>query len=147
MRNLNNLFNARGYYVVYGSDKEFKPQFVGSEVDERYRFRLMEYRPPAEENMVYNDGDRLRRWEPNPSFTDWFRHELSEFSHPLAENIVALVVAPRDTVEKSTENRRDTYSRIARNYQFDSNTHQDIRFVQQLPPWFGSRWWRSMKAR
>ena len=120
-RNLKNLFNARGYYLLYGSDNDFKPPFVKSEP--RYRFRLMEYRPPAEENRVYIDGDRNR--EPNPSFTEWFRHGLSDYSHPLAENIVALVLAPRDTVEKSAENRRETDSRIARDYQFDSNTHRD----------------------
>lgn len=131
LRNLSNLFNARGYYILYGSDELFKPQFIDSEP--RYRFRLMEYRPPAEENIIYIDGDRNREGE-NPSLTEWFRHDLKDYSHPLAENIIALVVAPRDTLEESSEDRHDTYSRIARNYEFDSNTNQDARFVQQLPP-------------
>jgi prepilin-type N-terminal cleavage/methylation domain-containing protein len=29
-RNLNNLFNGRGYFVSWGSDKRFKPSFVNS---------------------------------------------------------------------------------------------------------------------
>ncbi len=53
-RNLNNLFNGRGYFVAFGSDRNFKPSFVKS--PDRFRYRLMEFRPPAESNQVFADG-------------------------------------------------------------------------------------------
>ena len=37
--NLENLFNARGYYVQYGDDRKYKPSFIQAEP--KYRFRLM----------------------------------------------------------------------------------------------------------
>lgn len=133
-RNLNNLFNARGYYVLFGSDEDFTPRILANQIEEKYRFRLMEYRPPAEENQIYIDGDAERLRDKDPEYTEWFRYKMKEFSHPLAENILTLVIAPRDTLETTMEDRRDTYSRIARDYTFDSNTHPDARFIQQLPP-------------
>ncbi len=131
-RNLNNLFNARGYYLLFGDDRRFKPSIVQSEP--KYRFRLMEYRPPSEENFIYIDGDEERQADKPVKYTEWFRHDLDKFSIPLAENVVGLIISPRDTLEETGEARRDTYSRIARDYVFDSNEHTDPRFVQQVPP-------------
>jgi len=141
-RNLNNLFNGRGYFVAYGSDERFRPSFVDAE--DRYRFRLMEFRPPAEENQVFADGLDERERNERQEFTDWFKHTLSvgqgdfeEHLNPLAENIITLIVAPRDSIESVGEDRtKDTYSRIARNYEFDSNTEDpDLKkFSQQVPP-------------
>lgn len=132
-RNLNNLFVGRGYYLLFGSDERFKPSIV--DADDSYRFRIMEYRPPAEWNQIYIDGDEERRMERDPEYDKWFRYELEEFSNPLAENVVAFVISPRDTVEESTEVRRDTYSKIARDYNFDSNDHPDMkRYGHQVPP-------------
>lgn len=93
-RNLNNLFNARGYYVVYGDDSDFVPKLIRSGREPRLRYRLMEYRPPAEENQVYIDGDDERTKGAEPRYDKWYQHDLREFSHPLAENIIALVFLP-----------------------------------------------------
>lgn len=132
-RNLNNLFNARGYYLLFGSDERFKPSIIDSSPS--YRFRVMEYRPPAELNQIYIDGDQERVRDQDPIYTEWFRYEMPEYSNPLAENVIALVISPRDTLITSGESRRDTYSRIARDYNFDSNDHPDMeRFGQQVPP-------------
>lgn len=131
-RNLTNLFNARGYYLVFGSDERFKPSIF--EETPSFRYRLMEYRPPAELNQIYIDGDTERQSDREPDYSEWFKFDLAEYSNPLAENIVAFIVAPRDTLETSTEARRDTYSRIARDYTYDSNTHPNPVFAQQLPP-------------
>lgn len=131
-RNLNNLFVARGYYLMFGDDDRFKPSIIDSTPS--YRFRLMEYRPPAEFNQIYIDGDRERARDLPPSYDEWFKYDLEEYSTPLAENIVAFVISPRDTMETASDTRRDTYSRIARDYNFDSNTHTDPRYVQQIPP-------------
>lgn len=131
-RNLNNLFNARGYYLVFGSDERFKPRIV--QAAPKFRFRVMEYRPPSEENLIYVDGDEEREKGQQAQYTKWYKDRLDLFSNPLAENIIALVVSPRDTVETSGQDRRDTYSEIARDYLFDSNEHTNPLFVQQVPP-------------
>lgn len=131
-RNLSNLLNARGYFLVFGGDQRFKPSIVDAQPS--YRFRIMEYRAPAEENQVYIDGDEERSRGGDAEFSRWFKHELADYSHPLAENIVALVISPRDTLTGGGDDESQTYSRIARDYEFDSNTHPDPRFNNQLPP-------------
>jgi len=142
-RNLNNLFNARGYFLLYGDDRDYTPKILRNRLQPKERYRLMEYRPPAEENQIYIDGDQERLAFPEQpvKYTDWYRYKLNEFSHPLAENIVSLVIAPRDTLETVSDDRRQTYSRIAPDYTFNSNMQDDggggfynERYAQQLPP-------------
>lgn len=139
-RNLSNLYNGRGYFVAYGSDKKFRPSFVGSQ--EKYRYRLMEFRPPAESNQVFADGDEERQQNQRQDFTQWFKQSMtigegSFESHlnPLAENIVTLVISPRDTLP-SGSSRDEMFSSIAPNYSYDSNDDSAgfKVFSQQVPP-------------
>ncbi len=140
-RNLTNLFNGRGYFVAFGSDRRFKPSFVKS--PDRYRFRLMEFRPPAESNQVFADGQEERAKNQPQEFTEWFKQARSEGEgnfeahlNPLAENILTLVVSPRDSLEVGASSREETFSRIAPDYRFDSNDGTEGRdaFAQQVPP-------------
>lgn len=140
-RNLNNLFNGRGYFVAFGSDKRFKPSFVESE--DRFRYRLMEFRPPAESNQVFQDGQDERSKNQPQEFTQWFKQSLSvgegnfeSHLNPLAENILTVVVSPRDSLEVGTANRKETFSKIAPAYKFDSNDSSDEfeDYAQQVPP-------------
>ncbi|MFK5921180.1 MAG: Verru_Chthon cassette protein C [Verrucomicrobiota bacterium] len=134
-QNLGNLFNARGYYVEYGNDRMFKPAFVQAEP--KYRFRLMEYLPPAEENQIYVDGDKERLVSPNgvAVYDKWYRYKLDTYSHPLAENVIGLIASPREALTNPSQ-QNQTYSSIAPNYSYDSN-EQNANFalyVQQVPP-------------
>ncbi len=140
-RNLNNLFNGRGYFVAFGSDKAFKPSFV--EAADRYRFRLMEFRPPAESNQIFADGQEERAKNEPQAFTQWFKQGMSvgdgsfeTHLNPLAENILTIVVSPRDSLETGSGSREDTYSEIAPNFSYDSNdTAQSFEaYAQQIPP-------------
>lgn len=140
-RNLNNLFNGRGYFVAFGSDDKFKPSFVESA--DRYRFRLMEFRPPAEANQVFEDGAKERNADLPQDFSQWFRQaagvgegNFEDHLNPLAENIIALIVSPRDSLENASDSRGETYSKIAPNYGFDSNNQAEAfsSFAQQVPP-------------
>lgn len=141
-RNLNNLFNGRGYFVAFGSDKKFKPSFVDSA--DRFRFRLMEFRPPAEANQIFEDGRTEREAGEPQEFTSWYKQALSgvgvgDFeSHlnPIAENVLTLIVSPRESLEESATSRKDTFSRIAPAYSFDSNNSDEdfSAFSQQIPP-------------
>jgi uncharacterized protein (TIGR02599 family) len=140
-RNLNNLFNGRGYFVAFGSDRRFKPGFVQSA--DRFRYRLMEFRPPAESNQVFQDGQEERSKNQPQAFTQWFKQAMSvgagsfeEHLNPLAENILTIIVSPRDSLKAGTANRSETYSKIAPSYRFDSNDSSDdfTDYAQQVPP-------------
>lgn len=146
-RNLNNLFNGRGYFVSFGSDKLFKPSFVKS--PDRYRYRLMEFRPPAEANQVFQDGQDERAAGEPQVFDQWYKQALGvgdgnfeSHLNPLAENIIALIVSPRDSLEDPTSTRGETFSKIAPNYDYDSNyqatggpaADEFSAYSQQVPP-------------
>ena len=141
-RNLNNLFNGRGYFVAFGSDKEFRPKFVDNR--ERYRFRLMEFRPPAESNQVFADGQQELAKGQRQELTEWFKQGVAgvgegsfeDHLNPLAENIIAIVLTPRDSLEEGSASRESTYSEIAPNFSYDTNDDAVDRekFSQQLPP-------------
>jgi len=54
---LNRLLCGRGYFVFQSSDDAFRPAHISKK---RTRFRLWEYRPPAERNPIYTDT--ATRW-------------------------------------------------------------------------------------
>lgn len=140
-RNLNNLFNGRGYFAAFGGDQRYRPSFVKG--PPRYRFRVMEFRPPAESNQVFEDG-REERIEGQPQIFDgWYKQSLGVGSgdfeshlNPLADNIILLVISPRDSLESASGSRDKAYSEIAENYSFNSNDTADSfeSFSQQVPP-------------
>lgn len=119
---LSNLLNARGYFIEFGSDVEGRPDFLDGVVEPKYRYRLMEFRPPAEQNQVYADAqDDLgnQRGSPPPWFPpqspavvldDWYlpdsklyteKMAYHETVRPVAENVIALIVSPRRSDEES----------------------------------------------
>lgn len=115
---LSNLMNARGYYVVFNSDKPFRPCFV--EAPERKRYRLMEYLPPAEENRVYIDHAENMDDSGGEVFEDWWEHELEKYSRPLAENIITLVFMPRKAVAEIESGGGPDEAILSKNYKYDS---------------------------
>ena len=140
-RNLNNLFNGRGYFASFGSDRLYRPSFINS--PPRYRFRIMEFRPPAESNQVFEDGKEERINNSPQEFTEWYKQSLSigqgsfeSHLNPLADNIIALVISPRDALESAVGSRDATYSNIAPSYVFDSNSTDPSfeGYSQQVPP-------------
>ncbi|WP_265596230.1 Verru_Chthon cassette protein C [Verrucomicrobium sp. BvORR106] len=100
-----NMLCARGYFVQFGNDAAIRPPFV---TKDKFRYRLMEYSPSAERNMIYYN----RR--SGASTLDWFSDAGTELNksaeggavstgnsttrgltRPVAENILALIVAPK----------------------------------------------------
>lgn len=94
-RNFDTLLNSWGYYIEFGSDEKFLPPFMrGREgISERYRFRLMEFRPPTEKMLVY--GEELKKQPPGFDFYQWFKSLADDYSRPIAENVIALIISPR----------------------------------------------------
>lgn len=114
---LNRLLCGRGYFVMHGDDSAYRPTHV---TKSRSRFRLMEYRPPAERNQVYSvtPGQWFKDAEEqiiNASETE----SVSAFTRPVTENIIALVIAPRVPEAESKELGRAP-DWIAPSYAYDS---------------------------
>lgn len=145
-QNMVNLLCGRGYFVAWGDDASFRPQFLNTRnVPKRTRFRLMEFSPTAEKNPIYSDAYRLTYSEDGRTVQNskkWFRDATDssggtsaaiqqnttsqnedasnrEFTRPIAENILALVISPR--LAKVGRNETQTY-KIAPDYSFDSSS-------------------------
>ena len=145
-QNMVNLLCGRGYFVAWGDDSSFRPQFLNTRnVPKRTRFRLMEFSPTAEKNPIYSDAYRLSYSDDGLSVEnskDWFRNATDstggtsaaieqtttteaedasnrEFTRPIAENILALVISPR--LARVGRNEAETY-KIAPSYNFDSTS-------------------------
>jgi uncharacterized protein (TIGR02599 family) len=114
---LDRLLCSRGYFIIYGNDDAYRPAHV---TQTRTRFRLMEYRPPAERNEVYSVTPGL-----------WFKDAQKQvigadetavraaYTRPVTENIIALVVSPRVSDAEAKEMGRQS-DWMAPNYAYDS---------------------------
>jgi len=107
-RELNSLLNARGYYVQFGSDEKNRPPFIAANgLPPRYRYRLMEYRPPAEQGAPTGTGTPAAGNAIYTQPTDWFRQDLEKSSHAVAENILLLLLSPRVSEEAAKTGKVD----------------------------------------
>lgn len=101
---LTNLLNGRGYFVALVSDAAYRPAFLASVYEPKVRYRLMEFLPPTEQNQVYaaaNEADASggnvrdrSKWITIPLGAPGNASSL----RPLAENIVAFIVSPREAL-------------------------------------------------
>jgi len=101
---LSNLLNGRGYFIALMSDAPFRPSFLSARgVEAKVRYRLMEFLPPTEENQVYAAANEADANNSSADRSKWITVPLgvsgnAESLRPLAENIVAFVVSPREAV-------------------------------------------------
>lgn len=131
---LDRLLCARGYFVQFSSDQAFRPSIL-PQGDYRYRYRLMEYSPPAEQNQIFSlpapsDGTVPDGWHVDAGKAIDAGSETPTSTgntRPIADNIIALIISPRREfrattsdgfTQDSTEN--DTLD-IAPSYAFNSN--------------------------
>lgn len=136
---LPNLLNACGYYVEWGSDKDFRPGFL-SALPEKHRFRLVENIQASQKFVDY------------PTFTntnasddrDWITVGLKTDgkAHVLVDNIIALIIRPevpeQDAASLGLTGRDD----ITNSYLYDSRSTagqnrsnaRDAAQFAQLPP-------------
>lgn len=150
-----NLVQCLGFYVDFNSDLDFRPGFLRDATDlypERRRFRLMEFRLPAEENILYSaDIDLNNESTPRNQAMRWFRGPFNsggsvrDHSIILADNVLGLIIAPRYVAVEMhgshvTENSTVT-TRPALDFLFDSREAQwgvsgekAAATMHQLPP-------------
>ncbi|MFN0129047.1 MAG: Verru_Chthon cassette protein C [Verrucomicrobiales bacterium] len=164
---LDSLLNGWGYFVEYSSDRVNRPPFLSSlspPVAERFRFRLMEFRQPAEATTIYQYKLEDVRPTQDQKVWEWFRSRKFGIEHPanndpkgaageirtvrpLADNIIALIISPRlaeNDVAASEDNTTRFRFRqptdIAPDYLYDSrrfHTETDDRATysrHQVPP-------------
>lgn len=157
-----NLVTCMGYYIDYGSDLDFRPSFIASDSianPERKRFRLMEFRLPAQNNILYsptlnlnglNSRSQALRWYQGP-YAGSNSISFKDVSVPLADNILAMILQPRyvsvttTTLSESASNRNEnsvTTTKPSLDYYYDSrekqwgggNSEKAIASHHQLPP-------------
>jgi uncharacterized protein (TIGR02599 family) len=138
---LEDLMNAWGYYVEFGSDLPDRPEFLKTDTvrnPERKRFRLMEFRQPSEYFSLYRmDGGNanlvdLDEQNSQTGLYTWFRSAITggtaayRPSWSIGENILCVVFSPQ------ANGIRNVYSGtnkvwgtdIAPDYTYDSRLHQ-----------------------
>lgn len=123
---LDRLLCSRGYFVQFTSDEPFKPDFILSS-GTKYRYRLMEFSPPTEENLVYNsmgaNGVASNSWfsgaaaQPNAINVGSENALNVGVTRPIADNILALIISPRQDTQT---NQTASATVIAPRYSYDS---------------------------
>ncbi|HWB02345.1 MAG TPA: Verru_Chthon cassette protein C [Verrucomicrobiales bacterium] len=157
---LNSTMNAWGYFIEFNTDELDRPQFL-NQLDNspkpRPRYRLMEFRQPTEYFQVYKlqlremdksgSKDKIYQWftegnysvnsDWNTSLTDRDSEGFFRTTRVVAENIIAMILHPREADEKNNTGREE----LAPDYVFDSRRFQwegsgslATRTRHQLPP-------------
>jgi uncharacterized protein (TIGR02599 family) len=119
---MSHLLNTCGFYVEFADDTT-RPGFVST--TPKYRYRLMQLLVPTQNNLIYDASDGA------PAH-NWFKNFAASDSHPVADNIIALVILPQDPDEP--------IDYITPDYVYDSRLDEkdDPQPVtaNQLPPAF-----------
>ncbi len=148
------LLNGWGYFVEYGTDKAERPPFLNAMPNapkEKYRFRLMEFRQPAEALTIYRYRQNDPNKRSNKDFTAWIldnkfginaasnytpTKDAIRTTRVAANNIISLIISPRLSenemqamADRSKENggaglRFTKATDIAPNYLYDSREYK-----------------------
>lgn len=133
-RQLHHLVNCCGFFVAYGSDLPFRPDFMkenaGTVINpERKRFRLMHYLQPAEKSILYSGASNLNlnQLSGRSQALRWYQDDLHMVSRPLADNVIALILVPHG-IQASAGPDGSTATNVVitpdRYYQYDSRDFQ-----------------------
>ena len=154
IKDMHDLLNCWGYYVSYSSDLTRRPDFMkdakGTLLNpERKRFRLMEFRQPPDDSILFSKSFNIGSQTTSNGLYRWFRgpyksggKTTADYSVPLAENVLAVVVTPYIYVttadssgNSSTDMRKkQSYEYDTKLYQWRAGTGQDIiSSKNQLP--------------
>jgi uncharacterized protein (TIGR02599 family) len=141
---LDRLLCSRGYFVQFTSDAPFKPQFLVATAA-KYRYRLMEFSPPTEKNLVYNSmgvsGVATSSWFSGAANSDNALNERETalnvgVTRPIADNILTLIISPR---QEPQTNSQTSATLMAPNYSYNSTslalgTSASPQGIQNLMP-------------
>ena len=128
------LLNSLGYYIQYGDDARFLPNFLTA----RNRPRLMEFCESSETLSVYRYTSGSASASDRTS-KEWFAAPLRQNSpstRVIAENVLALVLLPI-LPEALREAKNYDLTALAPDYLYDSTVRKansDLSPRNQLPP-------------
>jgi uncharacterized protein (TIGR02599 family) len=121
--------NTWGYFIEYGED--VLPAAIVARVNNKRRYRLMEFLQPTEQLRVYEQ----------PLGLDWIQSSLGtkvRTARPIADDIVALLILPR--LARSTEIKREVEKKatvLAPDFVYDSTqstADTELSPLHRLPP-------------
>ncbi len=119
--------NGCGFYVRFGDDAAYRPPFLnGLSKNPVNRYRLFEFRTPAEDNTGYDTNQ------------PWYQ-EFASWSRPIANNIILLIISPQLSNSDAT-GAGGLPTSIAPNYIYDSrpaggvSSGDQTQQEYQLPP-------------
>lgn len=144
---MNNLLNARGYFIEFGNDLAYRPDFIDEQIAPRYRYRLKEFRPPGENNWIYKElksGSNAAPLE----FNQWFRADSDLYNVQLpyhkvvrnvADNVIALIISPRISEKEARKLGYKLPQEYAPHYSYNSRLeyptgNRKETSTHQLPP-------------
>ncbi len=127
--NLPLLLNAYGYFVEYGPDE--RPSWLPASVSTKNRFRLKEWRVPSENWILYKETSGSS----GSSYLGSDSYKWINLADPapktLAENVIALIVSPKNTIDTSNVLALAEPTTFVYNSRTDSTTSNQ---KHQLPP-------------
>ncbi|XHR30967.1 MAG: Verru_Chthon cassette protein C [Chthoniobacteraceae bacterium] len=134
------LLNAYGYFVEYGPDD--RPTWLPASVTAKYRFRLKEWRVSSENWTLYSHTSGTAEAYTGTNYVDSTSYGWIDLTDPvantLAENVIALVIYPKNTV--SPTGGGSTVNSLAEADNFVYNSRNTITTTEgqnqrhQLPP-------------
>ena len=126
------LLNAYGYFVEYGPDE--RPAWLPSSVSTKNRFRLKEWRVPSENWTLYQNssGSGGKAYLGSASY-NWI-NLADPAAKILAENVIALVVYPKNTASTTVSTSLAEADTFVYNSRTDSTTTEGQNQKHQLPP-------------
>ena len=130
-RVLEELYNAVGYFVQFGDDSETRPAFLDGHpsLPARHRFRLVEFLPPAEDNLVFQSHEDFLDSGDLSERRAWFAvaGDTDAPIETIAENIVLLLVRPLASDPEAS-------APIAPDLAFDSADESRPETLHLMPP-------------
>lgn len=127
------LLNAYGFFVEYGPEDQ-RPSWLPASVTTKNRFRLKEWRVPSEEFALYaqTSGSGGGGYLGDQS-TGWIDLDAPA-PKTLAENVIALVVHPKNTVSPTQSDPLAAAGSFVYNSRTAGNSQEEILQRHQLPP-------------
>jgi uncharacterized protein (TIGR02599 family) len=114
---LDRLLCGRGYFVQYTSDEFFRPEFLPAG-QLRYRYRLMEFSPPAEKNLIYDNAETTWYAQAGIPLSTEENPTNVSLTRPVADNILTLIISPLGETEPTGPRADPTW--IAPTYSYNS---------------------------
>lgn len=124
-RQFTELLNAWGFFVEFGDDRESLPAFLRGRVQPKFRYRLKEFRLPAENFEIYEDAEQ-RRESQSSQDNKWFAQFMGGgaksllVKRTLSENILMLVLTPMKAKPDKGSSRQEVF--YPDGFYYDSRT-------------------------